>query len=291
VRGSSGWQIETVDGPAAYGWTVGYSPSIALDALEWPHISYYYMHYMWDTKYAWFDGSGWSTSIIDDQGGPGTSLALDGTGTALVSYCGVNLAVRQGEEWNIEIVDDVATYLTSLSLDALGVPHVCYSDNSEFALKHAFKEANNWQIDTIFEGNAEHYVPSLATDLQGNLHVSFIDQISKDLLYAFLPCGEVHLSGTLQDTCLLLTWSVCPGADGYWLYGAENMAWFVPGIVTPYQFRIDVLPSTVTDYESAYGLGNPESNWTYLVIAVDDAESELTRSNRVGEQDFEGDIP
>jgi hypothetical protein len=35
----------------------------------------------------------------------------------------------------------------------------------------------------------------------------------------------------------------------------------------------------------------PLDNWTYLLMAVDTFENEITRSNRVGELDFEADIP
>jgi len=49
-------------------------------------------------------------------------------------------------------------------------------------------------------------------------------------------------------------------------------------------------PPIIT-WVSLAGLGDSDNNWTYLVVAVDASEQELTRSNRVGEHDFEVDIP
>ena len=47
-----------------------------------------------------------------------------------------------------------------------------------------------------------------------------------------------------------------------------------------------VLSPLFQTWSSAIGIGDPNANWTYLVLAVDNAEQELRRSNRVGEQDF-----
>jgi hypothetical protein len=58
-----------------------------------------------------------------------------------------------------------------------------------------------------------------------------------------------------------------------------------------YEYRLDVLDPTVTTWASGNGIGDPDANWTYLVMAVDEVEGELARSNRVGEQDFDADIP
>jgi hypothetical protein len=47
----------------------------------------------------------------------------------------------------------------------------------------------------------------------------------------------------------------------------------------------------MTSWLTGNGIGDPDSNWTYLVIAVDEAEAELARSNRAGEHDFDCEIP
>lgn len=109
-----------------------------------------------------------------------------------------------------------------------------------------------------------------------------------------LICTEpdsIILSCDLSESWLLLTWSAIPTTSAYWIYGAENLPWFLPGVIDPWDFRIDVLPPSENSWESPNGIGNPDSNWIYLVIAVDETESELARSNRAGEWDLEGDIP
>jgi hypothetical protein len=42
----------------------------------------------------------------------------------------------------------------------------------------------------------------------------------------------------------------------------------------------------MTTWSSPNGIGDPANNWTYLVMAVDETEAELARSNRAGEHDF-----
>ncbi len=57
------------------------------------------------------------------------------------------------------------------------------------------------------------------------------------------------------------------------------------------RYKLDeVIPPTTT-WSSTNGVGDPDHNWTNLVISVDGAESELARSIYCGEQDFEGEIP
>jgi hypothetical protein len=75
-------------------------------------------------------------------------------------------------------------------------------------------------------------------------------------------------------------------ATAYWVYGADNEAYFAPGLTSPYQHRLVVLPPATTIWPSTSGIGDPAHNWTYLVIAVDASGHELCRSNRFGEHDF-----
>jgi hypothetical protein len=76
------------------------------------------------------------------------------------------------------------------------------------------------------------------------------------------------------------------GAASYWVYGADNQAYFEPGFSPGYLYRLATLSPIATSWSSANGVGDPDHNWTYLVLAVDAGEQELIRSNRVGEFDF-----
>ncbi len=98
---------------------------------------------------------------------------------------------------------------------------------------------------------------------------------------------SITVSATLLDGSLELSWSPCKGASAFWIYGAENMAWFEPGMSSPsYEYRLDTLSPATTTWSSPNGLGDPEFNWTYMIIAVDSSQQELSRSHRVGEWDF-----
>ncbi len=98
--------------------------------------------------------------------------------------------------------------------------------------------------------------------------------------------NECLLSGEFVAGELVLTWVPRDGAAAYWVYGADNEAHFEPGLLSPYSHRLAVLPASTTTWSGANGIGDPDHNWTYLVVAVDALDQELMRSNRVGEHDF-----
>ena len=138
------WHIETVDSDG----TVGEYTSLALDAQDYPHISYFDASHL-DMKYARWDGSAWQVETVDSEGHVGfhTSLALDATGNPHISYFAhhpifdLKYARWDGSAWQIETVDsegDVGMF-TSLALDTAGNPHISYYDHTNFDLKYAHK--------------------------------------------------------------------------------------------------------------------------------------------------------
>ncbi len=104
---------------------------------------------------------------------------------------------------------------------------------------------------------------------------------------AYLCRSPMLLSGELAGGELLLTWSPKGGTFSYWVYGAANRAYFSPGVAPGYQHRLAMLSPLFRTWSSPNGVGNPDSNWTYMVLAVDASEQEMCRSNRVGEHDFD----
>jgi hypothetical protein len=80
------WTIETVDDPGT-GKNVGQFTSIALDAYDIPHISYYDQTND-NLKYATKTGTTWVTTTIDSVGDVGNynSIALDPQGKPHISY-------------------------------------------------------------------------------------------------------------------------------------------------------------------------------------------------------------
>jgi hypothetical protein len=103
--------------------------------------------------------------------------------------------------------------------------------------------------------------------------------------------GPMTLWGNVANGELVLQWRPHPDATAYWLYGAANEPHFSIEMQEPQTNRIAILPSGETDWASPAGVGSPEVNWTYSVVAMDGADEELQRSNRVGEFDFMLPIP
>ena len=113
------------------------------------------------------------------------------------------------------------------------------------------------------------------------------DDGTKQILQAAMQHQVVMgLSADAVGGELALTWSAISGAGWYWIYGAANEAYFTPGLVFPYPKRVMVVPSGTTSWSTPNGIGDPDHNYSYMVIAVDGSQRELTRSNRVGEFDF-----
>jgi hypothetical protein len=110
--------------------------------------------------------------------------------------------------------------------------------------------------------------------------------------YVFdLTLETLLLSGTLSGNGLELQWAPFPGTANYWVFGACDEPFFVPGPKPDYEHRLVVLDPQTTTWASPNGIADPNANWAYLVTAVDETASEITRSNRVGEFDFDTVFP
>jgi hypothetical protein len=104
--------------------------------------------------------------------------------------------------------------------------------------------------------------------------------------YVFPFPPPIVLSGRLAGGQLQLLWTECWGAEEYWIYGADNLAYFEPGMTVPYSCRLAIRPWWISTWFSPAGIGDPDHNWTYMVIGVDPSLLEIDRSNRFGEHDF-----
>jgi len=186
----SGWVTQTV-----YTGSYFTGPSLALGAAGKPHISY--VDYLrWDLSYARRDGSSWLIETVD-SGGAGTeptSLALDASGYARISYTGASgsgndlkYAAWNGSSWDIERVDsagDVGWY-TSLALDASAYPHISYLDGvPDYDLKYAAWNGSSWDIQTVDSAGDVGWDTSLALDASGYAQISYRNSQYGDPKYA-----------------------------------------------------------------------------------------------------------
>jgi len=113
-------------------------------------------------------------------------------------------------------------------------------------------------------------------------------------VYAFSGAifgSAITLNAAVGPGGLVLSWSPLAWADEYWVYGAANLPWFVPGVAPGYEHRVAILAEDCLTWSSGNGVGDPAQDWTYLVIAVGAGEEEVGRSNRAGEVDFETNMP
>jgi hypothetical protein len=101
----------------------------------------------------------------------------------------------------------------------------------------------------------------------------------------------IQLSGQLLAEDVVLWWPEWPGAAAYWVFGAGNDPHFEPELTPPFGNRLAVLPPQTMTWASSSGVGDPENNWTFQVVAVNELEEMIARSTRIGEHDFEQTVP
>ncbi|MBN1425307.1 FG-GAP repeat protein [Candidatus Fermentibacteria bacterium] len=104
--------------------------------------------------------------------------------------------------------------------------------------------------------------------------------------YVFAIPPPLVLSSSVTGGQLVLQWPEVIDVAEYWVYGAENQAYFEPGLTSPWTHRVAQVSPPTTAWSSSNGVAIPYHDWTYLILAVNAWEQELVRSNRVGEFDY-----
>ena len=132
----------------------GYYNSMTLDSQGHPRVVYYdYVNEK--IKYAEWNGSVWSTQIVDSGKGCGwgcgPSIDLDSNDNPHMAYrssAGVlKYAKWNGSLWIIETVEGYPVSELSLAVDSNGNPHIGYKVWGE--LRYAVKEGKIWKIEKV----------------------------------------------------------------------------------------------------------------------------------------------
>lgn len=186
---------QAVDG---YNAQTGKNNSIALDPSGYPHISYESSdggtHKF--LKYAWYNGSTWSSTIVDTiettEGFASlTSIAVDDSGRPHIAYYShkdgaYKYAGWNGASWEIKTVDfygSVGWENVAIALDGNANPHIAYLVGS-YKLKYARWSGSAWTIETIDASGSVGLDCSIAVASDGTVHVSYYDDTNRNLKYA-----------------------------------------------------------------------------------------------------------
>jgi hypothetical protein len=183
------WTTEVVDPNTidSDSWESGIT-SIQLDSAGNPWISYVTGPVGGDNfhlKLASFDGSGWTTTIVDTENWGHAWLALDSGDIPHISFRQSPLygqgilryATWTGSEWAVETVDPTPDlYSTSIAVDELDRPHIAYGSGvyPNWALKHAQWTGSQWDIEDVDAGGYQiREATSIAIDTLGRPHISY----------------------------------------------------------------------------------------------------------------------
>jgi hypothetical protein len=194
------------------------SISMDLDSLGYPHVAYYDGYFTGephDLGYAFYDGSSWTSEVVDGVGdvGRGASIALDPMGHPHIAYydethADLKYAYHDGTSWTVTTLDDVEfiafNFRTDIAVDAQGTAHIVYSAYHYQAgdwygrLKYARVAGSDVRIMVVDEDtvpNRDYRVPAITLDGEGRPHVAYLlyyntEPIDPDLKYAVLQGTE-----------------------------------------------------------------------------------------------------
>lgn len=229
-RGDGGLDWEYVDGlppaddpallqdpaPIIPGPDVGLFASLALDALDRPHVAYFDRS-GGRLRYATRSGQGWEIEIVPrldgaDAGpvGRAAALVLDAAGMARIAFLdetsgSVMLARKlDAERWLIERVGGCAAGESwsgplaaepgrsiALVLDERGAEWVAFQDPCSGALKLASRKPEGWTAAELAAGPEAGGWVSAALDADGNLAVAFSDRGAGSLRFAWNAGGTM----------------------------------------------------------------------------------------------------
>lgn len=184
------WTIEVVDSEGS----VGMYTSIAVDSNGDPHISYADTGGV-ELLYAHRMDSGWDIDVADSNGRiyESTSVAIDSNDNPHICYYAStptsDLSLKYAyltNKWNVEEVDSNLWRFnqargTTIAMDKYDRTHMAYFSWRNWDLKYAYRANNKWNVEVVdSEGDVGAY-PSVAIDLNGYPHISYMDRSNLNL--------------------------------------------------------------------------------------------------------------
>jgi|GEM_PF-5923029 hypothetical protein len=187
------WDTTTIDPDPES----GSENDIEVDDDGNPHISYSYSYNggsQSGLKYAYNDGSGWQTEVVDTETGSYNAISTFNNQPYIVyvnkdesddnNY--VYYAYKQGQAWILEKVPGTlnAGGPLDLIMDGNGYPHVAFgiSDDSTY-LAYAYQDSSGWHVDPLIDGPITGYI---SIDLGSNQkpHIGYQSSVGGMIKYA-----------------------------------------------------------------------------------------------------------
>jgi len=255
-KGESGWELENVYSDYPYFWC-GVITSIAIDSSDYPHIGFINVDNLGGYKFirhAYKDETGWHSDGLflgALRGDVHVSLALTSDDTPYVAVD----AHESGNEWE-------------------RILYFCYKSDS------------NWIHEEIPGSGGSWGSLSIDIDSYDRPHISYHKWFYDGLHYAYMAPNQVELRIGGSSGTSTLSWVAYPGASIYEIHGVSNDPYFYLGPHSSVPTFITTVPSSQLSWDTTNGMGDPDENWNYIVMAKDETDTELAISNRVGELDF-----
>ena len=213
------WIISTIDSTG----DVGKYTSIAVDANEKVHISYY------DStnntlKYATNSSGSWVATTVASAPSTayGTSIAIDTNGKVHISYEGTggNLmyATNSSGSWVITVLESSAwSDDVSIALDSNNKVHISYFNLVSFDLKYATNASGTWSTSIVVNGGATGPLPgystSIGVDSNNKIHISYYDDASPDSIKYITNISGSWVVTTIGTIGLAAGWKTSLAVD------------------------------------------------------------------------------